>query len=610
MRSLIRFSTLLSLAFLFAHCKKEAAQPDFSAAPALQATEYEGLDQIKVAISQAVAEIAAHNPNGAQELIQLLSEAPQKRLLAADFSRVQISGRSLREQILEKVEAENPSLAEAVAQLCETHPHLALSLPPWYDAIPEPYQSKVEYAICPALRESYTSWVGIHWPTRRTIRLPREEPYEIVPIRVAEAEDVLLLDPNGLSLNGDLVLATHFPHTDFCPEAASRLQDFLLPTDCSPVYDLLDVLAFRDYLREHCLFSFANAELCANGLDDDYDGLTDAEDPDCQKVMPERCGNGIDDDGDGFIDDNDPDCVMGGEICTNGTDDDGDGLVDGLDPDCQPGKEVCNNFTDDDGDGLTDSEDPDCACEAFCERDCQDETNIMAGMQVSGYQAYKGLSNLPGGEAILSLHYNIVATPICGDPRQSGSCPPLVWKKVIWGSFGEFFALEAKMGPSSAEDASKVLFRHPAFCVKAEARYFDIPRTGSPQGIYAQLPYLQPSALSHWDGEAYGNVITMSLFEHDEVSISQPVQEEIHVTNSTRVALGKQFPLLLRAGQSDFYTGPAVTKHASYTYTIEQGKDVFLGDCSAVYCDQNFENEVIEHGIYKSTGSITSRLAF
>jgi len=55
---------------------------------------------------------------------------------------------------------------------------------------------------------------------------------------------------------------------------------------------------------------FATDEVdCANGFDDDGDGLVDDDDPDCAPPPPpEDCDNGIDDDGDGLTDGDDPDC--------------------------------------------------------------------------------------------------------------------------------------------------------------------------------------------------------------------------------------------------------------------------------------------------------------
>ncbi|MFO0795396.1 MAG: carboxypeptidase regulatory-like domain-containing protein [Candidatus Brocadiaceae bacterium] len=59
-----------------------------------------------------------------------------------------------------------------------------------------------------------------------------------------------------------------------------------------------------------------NVEDCANGTDDDNDGLIDCNDPDClshKACHTEDCKNGLDDDGDGYTDCNDPDCI--GEDC-------------------------------------------------------------------------------------------------------------------------------------------------------------------------------------------------------------------------------------------------------------------------------------------------------
>jgi len=90
---------------------------------------------------------------------------------------------------------------------------------------------------------------------------------------------------------------------------------------------------------------------CRDGIDNDGDGLSDFDDPQC-----------FDPDGSEFVDD--------ASICSDGLDNDGDGLVDADDPDCltpQFGSEEglaglppCANGFDDDLDGLTDGEDPGC----------------------------------------------------------------------------------------------------------------------------------------------------------------------------------------------------------------------------------------------------------
>ena len=47
---------------------------------------------------------------------------------------------------------------------------------------------------------------------------------------------------------------------------------------------------------------------CADGRDDDADGLVDCEDGECFAACTERCDDGVDDDGDGDVDCRDEDC--------------------------------------------------------------------------------------------------------------------------------------------------------------------------------------------------------------------------------------------------------------------------------------------------------------
>jgi hypothetical protein len=115
---------------------------------------------------------------------------------------------------------------------------------------------------------------------------------------------------------------------------------------------------------------------CNDGVDNDGDGAADAADPDCASAAdtPEApsCEDGLDDDGDGWIDDADPDCETGDEAglgdgpCNDGTDDDGDGMTDADDDGCTSASDPseapsCEDGLDDDGDGWTDADDPDCA---------------------------------------------------------------------------------------------------------------------------------------------------------------------------------------------------------------------------------------------------------
>ena len=80
---------------------------------------------------------------------------------------------------------------------------------------------------------------------------------------------------------------------------------------------------------------------CADGIDNDGDGLVDLADPGCANAADtsERnpavaCDNGLDDDGDGLADFpldpgcKDPSWTVEDPACDNGLDDDGDGKID------------------------------------------------------------------------------------------------------------------------------------------------------------------------------------------------------------------------------------------------------------------------------------------
>ena len=143
---------------------------------------------------------------------------------------------------------------------------------------------------------------------------------------------------------------------------------------------------------------------CADGIDNDGDGLIDNADPGCSgsddndetnSSVPAQCADGTDNDSDGFSDTNDPNCHTDGNplnassydptrsesgslpVCWNNLDDDGDGLKDfpadlgcssPLDADesntALPGAEntlaLCSDEIDNDADGAIDLADPDC----------------------------------------------------------------------------------------------------------------------------------------------------------------------------------------------------------------------------------------------------------
>ncbi|MBO4351691.1 MAG: trypsin-like serine protease [Proteobacteria bacterium] len=119
-------------------------------------------------------------------------------------------------------------------------------------------------------------------------------------------------------------------------------------------------------------------EDCTNGVDDNGDGLSDCNDPQCMSELvcqPENCTNGVDDNGNGKADCEDPACTSElscqPENCTNGVDDNGNGAIDCEDTQCYEDAwckvEHCDNGIDDNRDGLADCDDPQCLFDSSCE---------------------------------------------------------------------------------------------------------------------------------------------------------------------------------------------------------------------------------------------------
>lgn len=220
---------------------------------------------------------------------------------------------------------------------------------------------------------------------------------------------------DGLDNDGDGWVDAQDPG---CTDAFTDEDDGYSGTACNDGLDN-DGHGDVDAMDIYCLANGATADQeearritgCANTRDDDSDGYTDGNDPDCETapysrenasffdaanpavlLVPE-CYDNIDNDGDGTKDADDPGCwnpaatldgvlfapdgflmsegANRGTPCTDNLDSDGDGWADGLDPDCQPGDAStqvelgfgttkCNDGIDNDGDGKIDSEDSLC----------------------------------------------------------------------------------------------------------------------------------------------------------------------------------------------------------------------------------------------------------
>lgn len=146
-----------------------------------------------------------------------------------------------------------------------------------------------------------------------------------------------------------------------------------------------------------------NTPVCSDEIDNDEDGLTDfPDDPGCASAVDEdeynepvapQCNDGIDNDRDGLTDEQDPGCTSIADPtegqpetppqCFDGIDNDLDGIIDfPFEPGCSaagdndeqdaPTLPACVNGLDDDGDGLIDYP-LDPGCAAVGDRDEQDK---------------------------------------------------------------------------------------------------------------------------------------------------------------------------------------------------------------------------------------------
>lgn len=158
----------------------------------------------------------------------------------------------------------------------------------------------------------------------------------------------------GCDLTVDLGAATHIP-VEGSPRhlAASSQGDVYVSAENTPFITRVSLNDDACPLHSPCKIPLTHT--CNDGIDNDGNGLIDAEDPSCYAPWMNEgeifadapCADGIDNDGDGLIDAQDPDCLWrnyGAEdgsdnSCSDGIDNDGDGLIDGDDPKCADGSE-------------------------------------------------------------------------------------------------------------------------------------------------------------------------------------------------------------------------------------------------------------------------------
>lgn len=245
-------------------------------------------------------------------------------------------------------------------------------------------------------------------------------------------------------------------------------------------------------------------------------------------------------------------------------------------------------------------------CEEVYERDCKEEKNVIEGFKLTNNAVFYGINNQPGGEDVISLHYNFVASQMCGDLSESANCPPTQWKFVFMGTFNDFYEIQVHEGNPLNTEMADVIYIGAGYYVKSYPKYYDLPIDMSFENIYTQAPFLINTGNSTWDGNIYGSVVSFSVHEHDDVIVKASATQSITITNVTTVAASLKLNETFETG-ADFSN--TVTRTSTYTYEIEAEKDVELGQNAANYFDINYSSEGF-YGINKTTGSIATHFAY
>ena len=196
-----------------------------------------------------------------------------------------------------------------------------------------------------------------------------EQSYESDECRIITSENTLAVCEHNqyyAFIAEDLTFETwkHLEWNFVVPNGAEYLRNvFILaapPTDGISTNEqemsIKDVIIRYDAISLRCENEVIG-EICHNGIDDDFDGLADCEDPDCVTVFENNCWDEIDNNCNGVIDCLDDSCEqqecnsnLGGCMCSEG----------------QKTETLCRDYYDNDGDGLRNCEDPDCALTDDC----------------------------------------------------------------------------------------------------------------------------------------------------------------------------------------------------------------------------------------------------
>ncbi len=97
-------------------------------------------------------------------------------------------------------------------------------------------------------------------------------------------------------------------------------------------------------------------------------------------------------------------------------------------------------------------------CVPDCERDCRTEKNVIEGIRLGNIATFKVIDNQPIGEDEISLHYQFVATVMCGDPAVSGTCEPRTWHLIFNGTVNDFFEVQKHYGTPLNSELADVIY--------------------------------------------------------------------------------------------------------------------------------------------------------
>lgn len=248
-------------------------------------------------------------------------------------------------------------------------------------------------------------------------------------------------------------------------------------------------------------------------------------------------------------------------------------------------------------------------CKKIYERDCVREKNVIEGFKMANNSVFVGINNQPGGEDVITLHYIFVTSKMCGNLNTSQDCSPDHWKFVFMGNVNDFYTIQVHRGYPRAHEMKDVIYQNRSrrFYVKSFPKYYNIPVDFSAETIYSQASYLIRTAGSTWDGNVYGDNVSFSIYEHDDIVVSASNKKTITVNNTTKVSAKLKLGEIFEGG-ADFDNG--VVRTSEYSYTIDASKDVELGENTCNYADKNYYRNGKLYGINKSTGSVITHFAF